>query len=267
MGLTLLILYFSEIVPKTIGATHWKTLAIPSSYIIRILIIITYPFNFVATYLTKSIAGNKQVKSDISRDEILTVVSQGKDAGVISEKEAKIIINVLRLRNIKVEEVLTPRKVVFALEENLTIDEVLKDKEKVKKLKQFSRIPIYSQSKDFISGIVFNQTIFEEDGLDHDHKKLNEIAKPVFSVHENINLSKVLDLFISRKEHLFIVIDNYSQTSGVVTLEDVFETLLGLEIMDELDTIEDMQEYAKVAIHTKSKKLTISKFQGNKKNV
>jgi len=267
MGLTLLILYFSEIIPKTIGATHWKTLAIPSSYIIRILIIITYPFNFVATYLTKFISGNKQIKSDISRDEILTVVSQGKDAEVISEKEAKIIINVLRLRNIKVEEVLTPRKVVFALEENLTIDEVLKDKEKVKKLKQFSRIPIYSQSKDFISGIVFTQTIFEEDGLDNDHKKLSEIAKPVFSVHENVNLSEILDLFISRKEHLFIVIDNYSQTSGVVTLEDVFETLLGLEIMDELDTIEDMQEYAKVAIHTKSKKLTISKFQGNKKNV
>ena len=244
MGLTLLILYVSEIVPKTLGARYWKVLAIPSSYIISVLIIITYPLNFLATKLTRLISKEK-LRDEVSRDEILTVVSNGVDVGAISEKEAEIIKNILRLRNIKVKDVLTPRKVVFALEKDLTIKEVLENEENLKGLKQFSRIPIYSKTMDYIDGIVFSQTIFEETSEDNESKKLSDIAKPVYEINENINLSKTLDLFIQRKEHLFIVKDGYSQTSGVVTLEDVIETLLGEEIMDELDTIEDMQQYAK----------------------
>ena len=244
MGLTLLILYVSEIVPKTLGARYWKTLAVPSSYIIRVLIIITYPLNFLAGRITKLISKDK-IQDEVSRDEILTVISHGKDVGVLSEKEANIVKNLLHLRDIKVKDVLTPRKVVFALDKDLTIDEVLNSEEALKGLKQFSRIPVCSKSKDYIEGIVFSQTIFEEHSEDNEAKKLSEIAKPVFEINENINLSKTLDLFIQRKEHLFIVKDGYSQTAGVVTLEDVIETLLGQEIMDELDTIEDMQKYAK----------------------
>jgi CBS domain containing-hemolysin-like protein len=245
MGLTLLILYVSEIVPKTIGATYWKSLAIPSSYIIRVLIIITYPLNFLAIRLTRLISKDRSGTGDVSRDEILTVVNHGVENGVVSEKESEIVKNLLRLRNIKVRDVLTPRKVVFALDKNSTVEEALNSEYNVKRLKQFSRIPIYSKSKDYIEGIVFSQTIFEESNEENENKKLSEIAIPVFEIHENINLSKALDLFIQRKEHLFIVKDGYSQTAGVVTLEDVFETLLGREIMDELDTIEDMQKYAK----------------------
>jgi CBS domain containing-hemolysin-like protein len=244
MGLTLLILYVSEIIPKTIGATYWKALAIPSAYIIQILILITYPLNFIAIRLTHFISKDKP-NGQISRDEVLTVISQSSKDGVITEKEAKIMANILSLRDIKVEEVLTPRKVVFALEKDLTIKQVLSDEYNRKRLKQISRIPIFSKSKDYIAGIVFNQTIFEEHSIGNDDKKLAEISIPVFEIHENINLSKTLDMFIQRKEHLFIVKDGYSQTAGVVTLEDVFETLLGREIMDELDTIEDMQKYAK----------------------
>jgi len=244
MGLTLLILYVSEIIPKTLGSTYWKALAIPSSYVIRVLILITYPLNFIAIRLTKFISNNKP-NTGISRDEILTIISHGTQTGVITEKESDIIANLLRLRNIKVDEVLTPRKVVFALEKNMTIQDVLKSEYNRKRLKQLSRIPIYSNSKDYIAGIVFSQTIFEENNVEHHNKKLSEIAIPVFEINENINLSKTLDMFIQRKEHLFIVKDGYSQTAGVVTLEDVFETLLGREIMDELDTIEDMQKYAK----------------------
>jgi CBS domain containing-hemolysin-like protein len=244
MGLTLVILYFSEIIPKTIGATYWKTLAVPSSYIIRVLVVITYPLNFLAIRLTRLIA-KEQPSGDVSRDEILTVISHGTENGVISEKESEIIKNLLRLRNIKVRDVLTPRKVVFALNKDSTIADALKNDYNIKRLKQFSRIPIYSNNKDYMEGIVFSQSIFEENGDENGGKKLSEIAIPVFEINENINLSKTLDLFIQRKEHLFIVKDGYSQTAGVVTLEDVFETLLGREIMDELDTIEDMQKYAK----------------------
>jgi CBS domain containing-hemolysin-like protein len=243
MALTLLILYFSEIIPKTLGATYWKSLAIPSSYIIKWLVFITTPFNFVAKGLTRFIS-NKNITDGITKAEILTMVSKGKENGVLTGKEEVIVRNILRLQKIKVKDVLTPRKVVFALQKELKISEALSGVE-ARKLKHFSRIPIYHGSKDYIEGIVFSQSLFEESNDENDEKTLEEISIPVFEINENINLSKTLDLFIQRKEHMFIVKDGYSQTAGVITLEDVIETLLGREIMDELDTIEDMQKYAK----------------------
>ncbi len=249
MGLTILILYFSEITPKTIGATYWQTLAIPASYVIRIVIYVSYPFSFLAIKMTKFLSKNRPT-SELSKDEILTVIDNGAETGSISEKERDIAKNLFRLKNIKTRDVLTPRKVVFALDKDLTIDEVLADHSNLKKLKHFSRIPIFATSRDYIQGIVFSQAIFEESNSEHGSKKLSEIAIPVFEINENINLSKALDLFIQRKEHMFIVKDGYDQTAGVVTLEDVFETLLGREIMDELDTIEDMQKFAKNPDHT-----------------
>jgi len=243
--LTLVILYASEIIPKTLGATYWKQLAVPSSYVIRVLIFITYPLNFVAIHLTKFISNGKGDRDGISRDEVITVVNSAKECGTVSEKETEIIRNLLRFNHIKVKDILTPRKVVSALNKELSIGEVLGDEKKVKRLKEFSRIPVYSQTKDDIDGIVFSQTIFEESSEENESKKISEVAIPVFKINENIPVSKALDLFVQRKEHMFIVQDSYSQTAGVVTLEDVFETLLGMEIMDELDTIEDMQEYAK----------------------
>ncbi|EJF06828.1 CBS domain-containing protein [Thiovulum sp. ES] len=243
MGLTLLILYFSEIVPKTIGATYWKSLAIPSARVISWLVIITKPFNYVAKSLTRFISNGNDAEG-ITKEEILTMVSKGQKDGVLTEKEEVIVRNILRLKNIKVKDVLTPRKVVFALRKETKIADVLNLPDS-RKLKQFSRIPIFHGSKDYIEGIVFSQTIFEENNDENDQKTLDEISIPVFEINENINLSKTLDLFIQRKEHMFIVKDGYSQTAGVITLEDVIETLLGREIMDELDTIEDMQKYAK----------------------
>ncbi len=243
-GLTVLILYVSEIIPKTIGATYWQTLAIPASYVIRTVIYIAYPLSFLAIRMTKFLSKDRPT-NEVSKDEILTVIDNGATTGAISEKERDIAKNLFRLRNIKVRDVLTPRKVVFALEKNITIDEVLGDISNIKKLKHFSRIPIFSKSKDYIEGIIFSQVIFEESNSEQGSKKLSEIAIPVFEINENINLSKALDLFIQKKEHMFIVKDGYDQTAGVVTLEDVFETILGREIMDELDTIEDMQKYAK----------------------
>jgi CBS domain containing-hemolysin-like protein len=244
--LTLLILYLSEIIPKTLGATYWKSLAIPSAYVIQWLVLLTKPFNFISTWITSFVSSGKNHSEEISRDEILTMVSKGRQVGVVSEKEEVIVRNILRLYKIKVKDVLTPRKVVFALRKDATIDEILSDPAHSKKLKHFSRIPIYHGSKDYIEGIVFSQTLFEESNEENEKKRLSEISIPVFEINENINLSKALDLFIQRKEHMFIVKDSYSQTAGVVTLEDVIETLLGREIMDELDTIEDMQKYAKI---------------------
>ncbi|MDX9743761.1 MAG: CNNM domain-containing protein [Arcobacteraceae bacterium] len=239
-GLTLLILYASEIIPKTIGAIYWKKLIIPAAYLISFMIKMTYPLVWFSGLITNSISKGKK-ESCLSRDEIMAVVSMGEREGSILAKESTLIENLLKLKNIKTKDIMTPRSVVFSMEAKTTIAEALKED----KMYIHSRIPIYSESIDDIIGMVFNQTILEESVEERDYRLLEEIVVPVHKISESVPVSVLIDLFIKRKTHLFIVHDNYGQTSGVVTLEDALETLLGVEIMDEMDEVEDMQAFAK----------------------
>lgn len=239
--LTLLILYFSEIVPKTIGAVYWKKLLIPSAFAISFLIKITYPLVLFSGLITNYISKGKTKKTNFSRNEIMAIIAMGEKEGSILSKESTLIENLLKLKNIKAKDIMTPRSVVFAFKSDTTVEDALEDD----KMYIHSRIPIYRESIDDIVGIVFNQTILEESVEDREHKKLSEIAMPVHKISENVPASTLIDMFIKRKTHLFIVHDNYGQTSGVVTLEDAIETLLGAEIVDEMDEVEDMQAFAK----------------------
>jgi Mg2+/Co2+ transporter CorC len=185
-----------------------------------------------------------QVKKDeinFSRDEIMAVVSLSEKEGSIHSKESVLIENLFKLKNIKTKEIMTPRSVVFALQADVTVEEAIEDD----KMYIHSRIPIYNESIDDIIGVVFNQTILEESVEDRDTTLLRNITVPVHKISENVPVSVLIDLFVKRKTHLFIVHDNYGQTSGVVTLEDAIETLLGVEIVDEMDEVEDMQAFAK----------------------
>jgi len=182
--LTILILIVTEIIPKTIGAKYWRNLTRITSLTIKGMIFITYPLVVISSVITKVISKNQQ-EQKTSREEIAAMASIGTEEGVFTEKEHKIIQNILRLKNVKVTEILTPRVVVAIAAENLSLEEFLKNKDYLK----FSRIPIYSENDENITGYVFRQTI--------------------------------------------------------VTMEDIIETLLGLEIMDEKDTITDMQKYAR----------------------
>ena len=240
-GLTLLILYTSEIIPKTIGAIYWRSLLIPSGYLISFMIKITYPLVWFSGLITNSISKGKSKDSALSRDEIMAVVSMGEREGSILAKESTLIENLLKLKNIKTKDIMTPRSVVFSMEAKTTIAEALGED----RMYIYSRIPIYSESIDDIIGMVFNQTILEESVEERNYKLLEEIIVPVHKISENLPVSVLIDLFIKRKTHLFVVHDNYGQTSGVVTLEDALETLLGVEIMDEMDQVEDMQAFAK----------------------
>jgi len=240
-GLTLLILYASEIIPKTIGAIYWRTLIIPSAYLISFMIKITYPLVWFSGLITNSISKGKSKDSALSRDEIMAVVSMGEREGSILAKESTLIENLLKLKNIKTKDIMTPRSVVFSMEAKTTIAEALEED----KMYIHSRIPIYSESIDDIIGMVFNQTILEESVEERDYRLLEEIVVPVHKISESVPVSVLIDLFVKRKTHLFVVHDNYGQTSGVVTLEDALETLLGVEIMDEMDEVEDMQAFAK----------------------
>ena len=250
MIMTFAILFFSEIIPKTIGAVYWKQLAPLSAYVIRIFIWMTYPIILTTLFVTNKISQGKEDGHSLTKEELLESMLISEDEGVIDEKESDVIENILNLDNIKVGEVLTPRSVVFALNENITIKEILETEEDIFK---FSRIPVYQDSIEDVVGIVMTKRIFKQ-ALEDDSVTLGSIKKDIFSINENIPVSKALDLFISKKDHMFLVTDNYDQTEGILTLEDCVETILGVEIVDESDSTVDMRELAKLKMKQKRKK-------------
>jgi len=247
--LTFAILFLSEIIPKTIGALYWKSLAPAASQFIRMFIWITYPIILTTLAVTNKISKGKGDANSLTKEELLESMLQSEDDGVIDEKESDVIENILNLGNIKVNEVLTPRSVIFAIDESMSIKEVIETQESIFK---FSRIPVFKGSIEEVTGLVLTKRIFKQ-ALEDDSVTLASIKKDIFSINENIPVSKALDLFIAKKDHMFLVMDNYDQTDGILTLEDCVETVLGVEIMDESDTTEDMRELAKRKMKQKRK--------------
>ena len=247
--LTFAILFLSEIIPKTIGAIYWKSLAPVSAHVIRIFIWITYPIILTTLFVTNKISNGKVDSNSQTKEELLESMLISEDEGVIDEKESDVIENILNLNNIKVGEVLTPRSVVFALDENMTIKEIIESKEDIFK---FSRIPVYRDSIEDVVGMVMTKKIFKQ-ALKDNAVTLGTIKKSIISINENIPVSKALDMFIAKKEHMFLVMDNYDQTEGIVTLEDCVETILGVEIVDESDSAVDMRELAKLKMKQRRK--------------
>lgn len=261
--LTLLILYFSEIIPKTIGAIYWKKLLTPSAYLISFMIKVTYPLVWFSGFMTNYISKGKKDEINFSREEIMAVVALGEKEGSIHSKESVLITNLFKLKNIKIKEIMTPRSVVLALNADIQVKDAIEDD----KMYIHSRIPIYNESIDDIIGMVFNQTILEESVEERDDTLLKDITVPVHKISENVPVSLLIDLFVKRKTHLFIVHDNYGQTTGVVTLEDAIETLLGVEIVDEMDECEDMQAFAKDKSKKFQDKLLIERKRIEKNNI
>ena len=238
--LTILILVITEIIPKTIGARYWRNLARITSFVIKGLIIITYPLVVISTVITKLISRNRQEQTT-SREEIAALASIGTDEGVFTKKEHKIIQNLLRLKNVKVTEIMTPRVVVAIADEKLSLEEFLKNKDYLK----FSRIPIYSENDENITGYVIRQTVFEKLAEDQHELKLKDIKRDIFIVPNSIVLYILWEKLLEKKEHIALIVDEYGGFDGIVTMEDIIETLLGLEIIDEKDTVIDMQKYAR----------------------
>ncbi|MPQ47179.1 DUF21 domain-containing protein [Marinifilum sp. N1E240] len=238
--LTLLILIFSEIIPKTIGAIYWRKLAILSGIVIQSMVILTYPLVLFTTYLSKIIA-SKQEEASISREEISAMAKIGTEEGVFEEKENRIIQNLIRLKSINVTDIMTPRVVVTVADENMSLKEFLKNKEYL----YYSRIPIYSGNKDNITGYVFRQKIFEELAEGKNDVLLKEISREIVIISEFQTLLNTWDKLLNNKEHIALVVDEYGGMDGIVTMEDIIETLLGLEIVDEHDKVVDMQQYAR----------------------
>jgi CBS domain containing-hemolysin-like protein len=238
--LTLLILIFTEIIPKTVGANNWRRLAPFTTHTIHVMVIIAYPLVWLTSLVSKLISSNKSELST-SPEEISALAGIGAEEGIFSEKVSKIIQNVLKLKEVRVTEIMTPRVVVARAEENTLLTDFLDNKDYLR----FSRIPVYESSDDQITGYVFRQSVFEELAEDHHKLKLKDLKREIQVVSASMTLFTVWEMLLDKKEHLALVVDEYGGMDGIVTMEDIIESLLGLEIMDEKDTVVDMQQLAK----------------------
>lgn len=238
--LTILILVFTEIIPKTIGANYWRGLAGFSSKVIRVMIVITYPLVVLSAVITRYLSG-KENEQLTSREEISALASIGADEGIFNEKEHKVIQNLLRLRNLRITEIMTPRVVVAMADEELTLRDFLRNKDYL----MFSRIPVYAENRENVTGYVFRQSVFENLAEKREDLQLKDIRRDIVIIPETNGILNVWEILLDRKEHIALVVDEYGGMDGIVTMEDIIECLLGLEIVDEKDTVQDMQMFAR----------------------
>jgi len=252
--LTILILVLTEIIPKTLGANYSKDLIGITSKVIKGLIFIIYPLVWLSSILTKMLSKEKS-QLTTSREEISALASIGTQEGVFADKENKIIQNLIKLKGLKINTIMTPRIVVITANEEMTLQEFLKNKEFL----HFSRIPIYQSNRDNITGYVFRELVFEKLAEDQFDLKLKDIKREIVVFPKNITLFDAWEELLQKKEQISLVIDEYGGMDGITTLEDIIETLLGFEIVDEKDQVDDMQQYALKRWQEKQKKYELLK--------
>ena len=234
--LTLLILVFSEIIPKTIGSVYWRGLIGNTTLVVEVLIFFTYPLVLLAEYISNF----GQDEATVTREEVIAMAEMGEDEGVLEEQETDIIENTLKLKDVKVKDIMTPRSVIFALKSDLTVGQVLEEHETL----DFTRIPIFEGNLDLIKGMVNRYEIINRKAEDQFSTRMHEISQEVPFVNENDPIDKVLELFIKNRDHMALVKNNENSLTGLITLEDAIETILGQEIVDEHDSVVDMRDLA-----------------------
>lgn len=250
---TVVILIGGEFIPKVLGASNWKRLAPVAAYMIEGLILAVFPFVWLAERLARVLG--QEPESTVSREEVIVTAEMGADEGSIRPKESAIIKNLLMLDNMKIADIMTPRAVMYAFESGTTVSEIMN----VHKPIRFSRVPIFKDDLDHILGVVHRYKILEEVSHDRDNTKVDELMTAIHSIPENISVAAALDQFIKRHEHIFIVVDDYGSTTGIVSLEDAIETLLGVEIVDEFDSVADLRQFALDQWRERKQKLQGSK--------
>lgn len=239
--LTLLILIFSEIIPKTIGSNSWRSLALPSAGVIKYLIYITYPFVILSELITKLFSSKEKDNAvTVSREEVSAMVDMGTDEGVFKESESRIIKSCLKLSNVKAKEIMTPKIVLEMADESMSLKEFYDANDW-----RFSRIPIFKEDKDNVTGYVLKDIILEELSEDQFDIKLSEMKRPILTFSEDESVFTIWEKMLGMREHISIIVDEFGGLRGVVTMEDVLETMIGVEIVDEQDTTTDMQELAR----------------------
>lgn len=237
--LTLLVLVVSEIIPKTIGANYWREISLPGTRVIQVMIILTYPFLIFAKYITR-LFSNKKNKTSFNREELIALAMLGMHEGVFEKNETQAISNIIKLRSLKIRSIMTPRTVIVAAPETMSSKEFAT----TERFKSYSRIPIYEDQLDNITGYVLKTDVLENVIHGKADQAIAMLKRPVITCYENFTLPKLFEQLIIKKEHMSVIVDEYGGLAGVATLEDVIETLLGYEILDEKDQNADMQQVA-----------------------
>lgn len=237
--LTLLILVLSEIIPKTIGASYWRSLAMPSTRIIRVLILITYPLVLLSELITKVFTprGNQ---ASMSREEVSAMVDVGTTEGIFRESESKLIKSCIALSGVKARQIMTPSIVVESACQDLTVKDF-----QAKQSWSFSRIPVYAGDKDYITGYVLKDAVLKLLSEDQFNVKLSDLKRPILTFREEESVFQIWEKMLEKREHISVIIDEYGGLRGLVTMEDIIETMTGVEIVDEDDVAVDMQALAK----------------------
>ncbi|AUP79313.1 CNNM domain-containing protein [Flavivirga eckloniae] len=252
--MTFLILVASEIIPKTIGATYWKSLA---NFTSKTLTILIFPLKWTGILwllqLTTKLIGGKGHGSVLSREDFQAMTDIAHEEGVFQENESKIIKNLLTFKEVFAKDIMTPRTVMLAVDQNTTVEDFFNKNMNLR----FSRIPIYSNNPDDIKGLVLKDEVFKEMALNHGDKKLSDLKRHIIIVNRNLPIPNLFEQLVESRNHMALVVDEYGSVSGLVTMEDVIETLLGLEIMDESDNVSDLQHLARKSWEARAKKLGI----------
>lgn len=255
---TLLILFLSEIIPKTLGATYWRPLAPLTANFVQLLIFLLYPLIWVSEKLTRLI-GRGHTVTNFNREEFVALAGIGEKQGDLNIRESHIIHNLFKLKAIRAKDIMTPRTVMVALQKDLNVEEALAKERKA----VFSRLPLYGRNIDDIDSIILRDDLLLAHAQQKNEMKLHELGRPIQAVEAAMPLNELLEFLLNHRQKLVLVVDEYGGTIGLVTMEDVIETLLGMEIVDETDRVEDMQALAreKWAQRAKAFGLEVGKLQ------
>jgi CBS domain containing-hemolysin-like protein len=238
--LTLLILVFSEIIPKSLGAHYWRSLAPATAYGLNWLVKILYPFVLMAEKLTGNLTGEPTLIG-FSRNEFAAIADISMEEGQLGEQESRILKNLMLLRETLVTDAMTPRTVVFSLRDSMKVGECFHKHDHIR----FSRIPLYEDNPDHISGFVLRDDMLLAQARGNTDVPLSNYRRELLAVLDTTSLSDAFEQFLQHRQHIMLVVDEYGSAKGILTLEDLLETLLGLEIVDEEDKTVDMQQLAR----------------------
>ncbi len=257
--MTLMILFLSEIVPKTIGAVYWSKLVRPTALFVRSLIVTLYPVVWISERVTRFISRGK-VENVLSRDELIAMASLGVETGQLHSKESKIIRNLLRFESLKISDVMTPRTVISALPEDMKIGGALEFISKT----PFSRIPVYNSNIDDITGFVLKDDVLIRSTQERDDDALRSLKREILIVPESLSLTALFERTLQERHHIAIAVNEHGGTEGLVTLEDLIETIMGMEIVDETDNVENMRILARKKWTERARAMGIKDDFGNK---